>query len=148
MQYEVLTLNALLFTVKPVVLLSQNDVHGNKVNDNLTISPIINFGIPKATVTWSRNGQALDPNNPRVSISSEGVLTVIGVQANDTGVYTVTASNIAVPEGVMASVNVSISCKCTCSLTTSLMIVSNMQYFLLMDPPSSTMEITVSKLTV
>ena len=137
-----------IFTVKPVVLLDQNDVHGNLVNDNLTISPIINFGIPKATVTWSRNGQVLDPNNPRVSISSGGVLTVTGVQANDTGVYTVTASNIAVPEGVMAIVNVSISCKCTCSLTTSLMIVSNMQYFLLMDPPSSTTEITVSKLTV
>ena len=146
MQYEVSTLNALLFTVKPVVLLDQNDVHGDKGNDNLTISPIINFGIPKATVTWSRNGQALNPNNPRVSISSGGVLTVTGVQATDTGVYTVTASNIAVPEGVMASVNVSISCKCTCSLTTSLTIVDNMQY--LMDPPSSTTEITVSKWTV
>ena len=144
MKYEVLTLNALLFAVKPVVLLNQNDVHGNKVNDNLTISPIINFGYPKATVTWSRNGEALDHKNPRVSISSEGVLTVTGVQANDTGVYTVTASNIAVPEGVMASV--SISCKCICSLTTSLTIVSNMQYFVLMDPPSSTTEI--SKWTV
>ena len=148
MQYEVLTLNALLFTVKPVVLLDQNDVHGNKVNNNLTISPIINFGIPKATVTWSRNGEALDPKNPRVSISSEGVLSVTGVQANDTGVYTVTASNIAVPEGVRASVNVSINCKCICSLTTSLTIVSNMQYFILMDPPSSTTEIRDSKLTV
>ena len=137
-----------IFTVKPVVLLDRNDVHGNKVNDNLTISPIINFGYPKATVNWSRNKQALHPNNPRVSISSGGVLTVTGVQANDTGVYTVTASNIAVPEGVMASVNVSINCKCTCSLTTSLTIVSNMQYFLLMDPPSSTMEIRVSKWTV
>ena len=104
-----------IFTVKPVLLLDQNDVHGNLVNGNLTISPIINFGIPKATVTWSRNGQALDPNNPRVSISSEGVLTVTGVQLNDTGVYTVTVSNTAAPEGVMASVNVSISCKCTCS---------------------------------
>ena len=113
-----------IFTVKPVVLLDQNNVRGTQVNDTLTISPIINFGVPKATVTWSRNRQALDPNNPRVSISSGGVLTVTGLQSNDTGVYTVTATNIVAPKGVTASVYVTLTCKCTCTLTTSLIIVS------------------------
>ena len=92
-------------------MLHQNDVRGNEVNGNLTISPTIHFGIPEATVTWSRNGQLLDPNDLRVTISNEGDLTVTDVQANDAGVYTVIASNIAVPDGVMATVNVSINCK-------------------------------------
>ena len=62
-------------------------------------------------MTWSRNGEDLDPNDPRVNISSEGVLTVTDPQANDRGVYTVIASNIAAPDGVMASVNVFRVCK-------------------------------------
>ena len=92
-------------------MLDQNDVRGNQVNDDLTISPTIHFGIPEATLAWSWNGLVLDSDDLRVDISSEGILTVTGVQENDTGVYTVTASNIAVPDGVMASVNVSINCK-------------------------------------
>ena len=88
-------------------MLDLNDVHGNQVNSNLTISPTIHFGAPRATVTWSRNGVFLDPSEyPRVTISSGGVLTVTDVRANDNGVYTVTASNSIVPDGVMASVNV------------------------------------------
>ena len=71
-----------------------------------TISPVIALGLPKATLTWSRNGEDVDPNDPRVNISSEGVLTVTDIQTSDTGIYTVTASNIAAPDGVMASVNV------------------------------------------
>ena len=94
-------------------MLNKNNVRGNKVNGNLTISPTIHFGIPEATVTWSRKGQVLDLNDPRITISSGGALTVTDIQANDSGVYTVTALNIAVPDGVMASVNVSIGCKCT-----------------------------------
>ena len=102
-----------IFTVKPVVLLDQNDVHGNKVNDNLTISPTIHFGYPKAIVIWSRNGSDLDPSvYRRVTISSGGVLTVTDVQASDSGVYTVAAYSIVARDGVMASVNVSIILHC------------------------------------
>ena len=57
---------------------------------------------------WSRNGEDLDPSDPRINISTRGVLTVTDVQANDTGVYTITASNIAAPNGVKARVKVSI----------------------------------------
>ena len=93
-------------------MLDQNDVHWNQLNSNLIISPTIYFGFPKATVTWSWNGWPLDLDDfRRVTISSGGVLTVTDVRASDGGVYTVTASNIAVPDGVMASVNVSISSK-------------------------------------
>ena len=81
------------------------------MNGNLTISPTIHFGIPIAIVTWSRNGQVLDPSDSRVTISSGGILTVTDVQTNDTGVYTVTALNIAVPDGVMAGINVTIYSK-------------------------------------
>ena len=91
-------------------MLDQNDVHGNQLNDILTISPTINLGLPVATVTWSRNGQVLDPSDPRVAISNGGILTVNDVRASDRGVYTVRASNIAVPNGVMDSVIVSINC--------------------------------------
>ena len=90
-------------------MLDQNDVHGNQLNSNLTISPTINFGFPKATVHWSRNGWPLDPDDyRRVTVSSGGALTVTDVRASDGGVYTVRVINIAVPDGVMASVNVSI----------------------------------------
>ena len=91
-------------------MLDQNDVHGNQLNDILTISPTINLGLPVATVTWSQNGQVLDPSDPRVAISNGGILTVNDVRASDRGVYTVRASNIAVPNGVMDSVIVSINC--------------------------------------
>lgn len=92
-------------------MLDQNNVHGNRINDDLTISPTIHFGIPEATVTWSRNGQVLHQSDPRITISSGGALRVSNVQADDRGVYTVTATNIAASEGVMASVNVTINCK-------------------------------------
>ena len=92
------------------IMLNQNDIHGNELNSNLAISPTIH--ISEVTVNWSKNGRILDPNDSRVSISSEGVLTVTTVQASDRGVYTVTASNTARPDGVNASVNVGINCKC------------------------------------
>ena len=86
-------------------MLDLNDVHGNQVNSNLTISPTIHFGSPRATVTWSMNGVFLDPSEyPRVTISSGGVLTVTDVRVSDTGQYTVRVSNIAVPDGVVDSV--------------------------------------------
>ena len=97
--------------MKPVVVLEQNDVHGHQLNSNLIISPNIHLGIPEATVTWSHNDQALDLSNPRVTVSGGGDLTVTGVQTSDRGVYTIIASNSAAPDGVMASVNVSINCK-------------------------------------
>ena len=92
-------------------MLDQNDVHGNQLNGILTISPTINLGLPEATVTWSRNGQALDLSDPRISISSGGILTVNDVRVSDRGVYTLTASNIAAPDGVMDSVIVTFDCK-------------------------------------
>ena len=93
-------------------MLDQNDVHGNQLNSNLTISPTIHFGSPKANVYWSRNGWPLDPDDyPRVTVSSGGALTVTDVQASDGGVYTVTVYNLAVPDGVVARVNVSILSK-------------------------------------
>ena len=94
-------------------MLDQNDVHGNQLNSNLTISPTIDFGFPKAQyVHWSRNGWPLDPADyPRVTVSSGGALTVTDVQASDSGVYTVTVYSLAVPDGVVATVNVSIFSK-------------------------------------
>ena len=97
--------------LNPVVMLDQNDVHGNQLNGVLTISPTINLGLPEAIVTWSRNGQALDLSDPRISISSGGILTVNDVRVSDRGVYTVTVTNIAAPDGVMDSVLVSVDCK-------------------------------------
>ena len=96
-------------------MLDQADVSGNQLGTSLTISPTITLGLPLADVTWARsnqgNDQVLDRNDPRVTISSGGVLTVTDVMAGDRGVYTVTASNIAAPSGVTASVEVFIECK-------------------------------------
>ena len=90
-----------------MILFNQSDIIVNSTTTEFTVSPVIRtLGLPEATLTWSRNGEDLDPSDPRVNISNRGVLTVTGVQANDTGVYTVTASNIAAPNGVKAGVNV------------------------------------------
>lgn len=61
--------------------------------DILTIPPNITFGLPRATVVWSLNGQTLTSGDPRVDISSEGVLMVASVQESDGGNYTLTVSN-------------------------------------------------------
>ena len=102
-------------TEPPVIMLDQADVSGNQLGASLTISPTITLGLPLADVTWARsnqgNDQVLDRNDPRVTISSGGVLTVTDVVASDRGEYTVTASNIAAPSGVTASVQVFIECK-------------------------------------
>jgi hypothetical protein len=92
-------------------MLNQSDVSGNQLGDVLIISPTIYFGFPEAIVYWSHDGQILDPADPRVNISYEGIITVTDVQASDRGIYTVTAFNNATLEEVMASVIVSINCK-------------------------------------
>ena len=100
-----------IHTVPPIIALNQDDIIINrKLTNYFAISPVITPGLPEATVTWSRNGEDLDPSDPRLDISSKGVLTVTGIQPSDRGVYTVTASNIAASDGVMASVNVFIYC--------------------------------------
>jgi hypothetical protein len=99
--------------VPPLILLNEDDISDNRLGADLTISPTINLGLPEATVTWSRNNQVLGPGDPRVNISRDGVLIVTGVQPSDRGVYTVTAYNVAIPDGVTASIDVGINCKLT-----------------------------------
>jgi hypothetical protein len=61
----------------------------------LTITPIINFGIPRAiNITWLQDGQVLDDDDPRVTISSEGVLTLTSISISSEGVYTIVVSNV------------------------------------------------------
>ena len=103
-------MNACIFTDPPTIVLNQS-IYVDQFSKIFTISPVINLGEEEVTVTWSRNGQNIDPSDSRVTISSGGALTVSDVRASDRGVYTVTASNIAIPEGVMASINVFIACK-------------------------------------
>jgi hypothetical protein len=103
-----------LCSAPPAVGLFQNDVGGNRrVGGIISIIPTtISLGSPEATITWTRNGEVINPDDPRVIISEDsGAIVVIDVQSSDRGVYTITAFNIAVPGGVMASVNVFITCK-------------------------------------
>jgi hypothetical protein len=91
-------------------MLDQTDIQ-LQLREELTISPTINLGLPEAIVTWSRSNLVLDASDPRVTISGDGMLRVTDVQASDRGVYTVTASNSALPRGATSSVNVFINCK-------------------------------------
>ena len=97
------------FTALPTIVLSLRNI-SVEIRSDFTIFPIIDLGLPEATVTWSHNGEHLDPGDPRVTISNGSVLTVTGAKASDRGVYTITAYNIAKPHGVMASVDIFINC--------------------------------------
>ena len=93
----------------PVVTLPSSSVTA-VLGEPLTITPTITFGVPTADVTWSVEGQGdLDLSNSRYSVSSEGVLTVTNVVANDAGRYTVRVTNIGGPDS--AFVDVFVNCK-------------------------------------
>ena len=80
------------------------------LGETLTITPTITFGVPAADVTWSLEGRGdLDLSNSKYSMSSEGVLTVTNIVANDAGRYTVRVTNIGGPDS--ASVDVFVDCK-------------------------------------
>ena len=59
------------------------------------------YFLSSAILEWCSYIIIIIPNayDPRVTISSEGVLTVTDAQASDRGVYTVPVSNIAVRDG-------------------------------------------------
>ena len=70
----------------PQVTIDESGVQVSPGNPpTLTLRPNIDFGSPKATITWSVDGTILE------NIDSEGVLTVTKVQYG--GNYTITASN-------------------------------------------------------
>ena len=56
----------------------------------LTIFPAIDFGNPRASVSWLFDGEILDPTTNRITISDEGVLIVTNFAE---GPYTVLVSN-------------------------------------------------------
>ena len=91
-------------------MLDQSDVSGATLGGTLTIAPIVMFGLPEATLTWMHFDQVLDPAmDSRVTISNTGMLTVTGLRAEDRGVYTLTATNIA--DTIPASIDVFIDCE-------------------------------------
>ena len=101
-----------------MIMLFPTDVGGNRVVGGIvSISPMINLGVPQATITWARNGEVINPEDPRVVISNDsGAIVVVDVRASDRGVYMVTATNSAAPDGVMASADVFITCKFECTI--------------------------------
>lgn len=94
----------------PTIVLDES-INVDQFSNSFTITPVINLGQPVTMTSWALNGESLDPSDSRISFSSRGPLTVNNVEASDRGVYTITASNSAVPDGVMASINVFIDCK-------------------------------------
>ena len=98
--------------VPPKIILNQSYIRIRMNSTRIfTISPVITSAEGKINVIWLHDGVDLDLSDPRITVSNENALTVTDVQASDRGVYTVTASTTAVPEGVMASVNVIVDCK-------------------------------------
>jgi hypothetical protein len=69
-------------------------ISSSVISTNLTITPNITFGAPRANVTWLKDGQVLEVSDRRVNISNEGALTVTGIDASDGGIYTVMVTNI------------------------------------------------------
>ena len=65
------------------------------VGETVTITPTIDFGVPRASIMWSVGGQLVDISDPRIEISSEGDLMIRDAQTSDSGEYTVTAYNSA-----------------------------------------------------
>ena len=50
-------------------------------------------GYPKPSVSWLREGVAIDTNNPRYLILPSGSLRIFGVTPSDSGIYSCEASN-------------------------------------------------------
>jgi len=63
--------------------------------DTLTLNATSsnNFGLPRATIRWLHNQVELDRDDPRVTISDNGVLQLTNLQTSDRGIYTVEAIN-------------------------------------------------------
>jgi hypothetical protein len=76
----------------PSVVISSSVIQAR--DTDLTITPNITFGAPRAIVTWLLNDRALAYNDTRVSISNEGALTVMDIGASDEGIYTVVVTNV------------------------------------------------------
>jgi hypothetical protein len=83
-----------------------------EIDITLTITPTIDFGSPRANIGWSRDGQILATSDPRVTISSDGVLTVSSVNKSDEGLYTIVVSNTYGASN--DSVAVTIECESVC----------------------------------
>ena len=89
MVYLKLFLLALPPTVDPTVDLRREHASAAVLGEELTISPIINLGVPEATITWSHD----PPLDSRATVGMNGMLTVRDVMSSDRGTYTVTAMN-------------------------------------------------------
>jgi hypothetical protein len=89
----------------PSVLISSSVIEPR--DTVLVIIPNITFGVPRGVVTWLKNGQVLEANNPRVNITDGGALIVTDIDTGDEGIYTVMVANI---HGI-ANANVQVVCE-------------------------------------
>ena len=72
-------------------------------------------GYPLSTLVWRKDGEIITSRrNPRVSVMSNGGITIRSVKSSDRGLYTITVSNAVGSDS--ASFKLFTKCKCRVSL--------------------------------
>ena len=87
---------------------ASDDIDGMTLGADLFISPFIDYGSPRANISWLRNGIKLN-RNERVDILDNGSLVMRSVVASDRGVYTIEVSNFF--GTVSDTVDVTVNCE-------------------------------------
>ena len=97
-----------MLTVAPDVATPVMSPHLSPVNGTLTLSCTYN-AVPPPTITWSHEGSPLDPNDPRITITSttsRSDLSRDDLGRGEGGTYTCGATNVVGSSSVNIEVTV------------------------------------------
>ena len=97
-----------MLTVAPDVATPVMSPHLSPVNGTLTLSCTYN-AVPPPTITWSHEGSPLDPNDPRITITSttsRSDLSRDELGQGEGGTYTCGATNVVGSSSVNIEVTV------------------------------------------
>ena len=101
------------FTRPPIITIApeENVTVPTAQPHRLTVIIGYDRGFPLSTLTWRKDGEIITSRtNPRVSVMSNGGISIGSVKSSDRGLYTITVSNTVGSDS--ASFKLYTKCKC------------------------------------
>ena len=98
-------------TRPPRITLAPEDNVTVSTNEPLTMTVGYDRGFPLSTPVWRKDGEIITSRkNPRMTVMTNGGISIRSVKSSDRGLYTITISNTVGSDN--ASFKLFIKCKC------------------------------------